>query len=121
MTPRHHLCSCIALLLSLSGQPSLAYATEQEAGTTAEARSDWQQEKCEVYRRAFSEILDHVGREGVSDMFMARNQEFIDSGCLADVDACPETEADIEVANGLTIASMNAGAASSFSPFRCRQ
>lgn len=97
------------------------HAMAQEAGTTAEARSDWQRKKCEVYRQAFAEILDHVGREGVSDIFMARNQAFIDSGCLADVDACPQTEADIEVANGLTIASMNAGAASSFGPFRCRE
>ena len=36
------------------------------------------------------------------------------------VDACPQTPKDIEIANGLTIATMNAGAASSFSPFRCR-
>ena len=121
MTRRHYLGSSIALVLSLTGQTSLAYAAGQEAGTTVEARSDWQRKKCEVYRQAFIEILDHVGREGVSDVFMARNQEFIDSGCLADVDACPGTKADIEVANGLTIASMNAGAASSFSPFRCRE
>ncbi|QGG89769.1 hypothetical protein GH983_04485 [Agrobacterium sp. MA01] len=97
------------------------HAMAQEAGTTAEARSDWQRKKCDVYRQAFAEILDHVGREGVSDIFLVQNQAFIDSGCLADIDACPQTEADIEVANGLTIASMNAGAASSFSPFRCRE
>jgi len=121
MTGRHYLGPGIALVLSLSGHIAMAYAAGQEAGRTAEERSDWQRKKCEVYRQAFAEILDHVGREGVSDIFMARNQAFIDSGCLADVDACPQTEADIEVANGLTIASMNAGAASSFSPFRCRE
>ena len=95
-------------------------AWAQEAGTTAEGRSDWQRTKCEVYAKALAEILDHVGHVGVSERFLARNQEFIDSGCLADVDACPQTDTDIEVANGLTIATMNAGAASSFSPFRCR-
>jgi hypothetical protein len=70
--------------------------------------------------QALGDILDHVGHDAVSDRFLARNREFIESGCLADVDACPETDTDIEVANGLTIATMNAGAASSFSPFRCR-
>lgn len=102
--------------IAVTGIPALA----QEAGVTAEERSDWQRKKCDVYTKALGEILDHVGRDSVSERFLARNQEFIDSGCLADVDACPETEDDIEVANGLTIATMNAGAASSFSPFRCR-
>lgn len=97
-----------------------ARAAQQEAGTVAGERSDWQEKKCDVYARALTEILDHVGREAVSERFLAQNRAFIDSGCLADVDACPESDAEIEVANGLTIATMNAGAASSFSPFRCR-
>jgi hypothetical protein len=105
-----------AASIGVNGGSALA----QEAGVTAEERSDWQRKKCDVYTKALAEILDHVGRDGLSEHFLARNREFIDSGCLADVDACPETEDDIEVANGLTIATMNAGAASSFSPFRCR-
>ncbi|MBX9467355.1 MAG: hypothetical protein KL839_05740 [Rhizobium sp.] len=107
-----------AVVASIAVPYTLALA--QEAGTTADERSDWQRKKCDVYARALTEILDHVGREGVSDRFLAQNQAFINSGCLADVDACPETDDDVEVANGLTIATMNAGAASSFSPFRCR-
>jgi hypothetical protein len=110
----------LALALVAAMTATSALAIEQEPGTTAEARSDWQRKKCDVYAKALTDILDHVGREGVSDRFLAENQAFIASGCLADVDACPETEDDIEVANGLTIATMNAGAASSFSPFRCR-
>ncbi|RKE85687.1 hypothetical protein [Rhizobium sp. AG855] len=93
---------------------------EDEAGETQSSRSAWQIEKCDVYRKALSDILDHVGRDGVSPSFLDRNAEFISSGCLADVDACPQTDKDVEIANGLTIATMNAGAASSFSPFRCR-
>ena len=114
----------LALVCLTAGVVSMtmlnAQAWAQEAGTTVEGRSDWQRTKCEVYARALGDILDHVGHDGVSDRFLARNREFIASGCLADVDACPETDTDIEVANGLTIATMNAGAASSFSPFRCR-
>ncbi|KQW31274.1 hypothetical protein ASE36_03110 [Rhizobium sp. Root274] len=93
---------------------------EDEAGETEGTRSAWQIKKCEVYRQALTEILDHVGRDGVSASFLERNREYIDSGCLAAVDACPQTDKDVEIANGLTIATMNAGAASSFSPFRCR-
>ncbi len=121
MTGRTIVRLVFTLSLATTLMAAGTHAMAQEAGRTAEERSDWQRKKCDVYRKAFAEILDHVGREGVSDIFMARNQAFIDSGCLADVDACPQTEADIEVANGLTIASMNAGAASSFSPFRCRE
>jgi hypothetical protein len=94
--------------------------SEDEAGETVGTRSAWQVEKCEVYRKALADILDHMGRDGVSASFLERNNEYIDSGCLAAVDACPKTDKDVEIANGLTIATMNAGAASSFSPFRCR-
>ncbi|MCZ8180081.1 MAG: hypothetical protein O9309_13745 [Rhizobium sp.] len=61
-----------------------------------------------------------IGPEGLSDGFLAENRRYIESGCLADVNACPQTDKDITIANGLTIATMNAGAASTFSPFRCR-
>ena len=123
MTARLSLSLSLAFSLVLAGSTMIAAeaaAAEQEAGTVAGERSDWQTKKCDVYAKALSEILEHVGREGVSGYFLAQNQAFIDSGCLADVDACPESEVEIEIANGLTIATMNAGAASSFSPFRCR-
>lgn len=123
MTARLSLSLSLAFSLVLAGSTMIAAeakAAEQEAGMVAGERSDWQTKKCDVYAKALAEILDHVGRERVSERFLAQNQAFIDSGCLADVDACPESEAEIEIANGLTIATMNAGAASSFSPFRCR-
>jgi hypothetical protein len=123
MPARFSLSFGLAFSLVLVGSTMIAAeaaAAEQEAGTVAGERSDWQTKKCDVYAKALAEILDHVGRQGVSEHFLTQNQAFIDSGCLADVDACPESEAEIEIANGLTIATMNAGAASSFSPFRCR-
>lgn len=121
LRPCHWPGPVLALAMAVSTlMAPRALAVEQEAGTTPDARSDWQRQKCDVYAEALAEILDHVGRNGISDRFLAQNQAFIASGCLADIDACPETDDDIEVANGLTIATMNAGAASSFSPFRCR-
>lgn len=110
----------LVLALVCSALVSADASAEDEAGETQATRSAWQIEKCEVYKTALADILDHVGRDGVSPLFLARNTEFIESGCLKNVDACPQTDKDVEIANGLTIATMNAGAASSFSPFRCR-
>jgi hypothetical protein len=111
-----------ALTLSLAALITVptAHATEQEAGTTAEARSDWQRKKCAVFEAAFADLVKGLGTDGASDAFLAGSRAYIDSGCLSDVDACPQTEKDFSIANGLTIATMNAGAASTFSPFRCR-
>lgn len=103
----------------LCGAPSLA--AEAEPGTEIEGRSAWQVEKCDVFAKALDRILARMGTDGVSPDFIANNRAYIASGCLAPVDACPETPKDMEIANGLTIATMNAGAASTFSPFRCRQ
>ncbi|KPF46905.1 hypothetical protein [Rhizobium sp. AAP43] len=110
------LTAATALPLSLPAMETKA----QEAGTTIGERSEWQVEKCAVFAAALDRILKRMGEEGVTPAFIANNRAYIDSGCLSDVDACPETAKDIEIANGLTIATMNAGAASSFSPFRCR-
>ncbi len=111
-----------AFALAAPAVAASVYAAQAQlqAGETPATRSAWQIEKCEVYRQALSDILDHVGAKGASPLFLARNEAFIASGCLADIDACPLTDKDVEIANGLTIATMNAGAASSFSPFRCR-
>jgi hypothetical protein len=117
---RRWISCCLTLSLAASMAVPAVRATEQEAGTTAEARSDWQHKKCDVFQAAFADLLKGLGTNGASDAFLSGNRAYIASGCLADVDACPQTEKDFAIANGLTIATMNAGAASTFSPFRCR-
>lgn len=77
-------------------------------------------EKCVRYEKAFDELLDFVGPEGVSESFIQGNRDFIAAGCSNGADVCPTTDKDIELANGLTIAAMNFGTASSFLPFVCR-
>jgi hypothetical protein len=109
----------LALALALAVQASGAAASEPGAEVDAE-RLEWQKKKCAVFEAAFGDLVKGLGTEGTSEAFLAGNRAYIESGCLADVDACPETEKDIDIANGLTIATMNAGAASTFSPFRCR-
>jgi len=40
-------------------------------------------------------------------------------GCTEAIDICPRSSNEIHIANALTLAMMNSGAASTFLPFRC--
>jgi hypothetical protein len=85
----------------------------------AEERS-WAEEKCARYDKAFHELLDLVGRDGISDHFIKGNEAFIAAGCSNGADVCPESGKDFDLANKLTIAAMGFGTASTFLPFVCR-
>ena len=85
----------------------------------AEERS-WAQEKCARYDKAFHELLDLVGRDGVTEHFIKGNQAFIAAGCSNGADVCPQSPKDFDLANKLTIAAMGFGTASTFLPFICR-
>lgn len=108
------------LVLSLASSLASGASASDPVGETDQERLAWQKKKCSIFETAFADLTAGLGTEGTSEAFLAGNRAYIASGCLADVDACPETEKDIAIANGLTIATMNAGAASTFSPFRCR-
>jgi hypothetical protein len=82
------------------------------------AQKTWPERKCEFYAKAWRELS---GGDGVSAGFIKGNEAFIAAGCSNGADVCPETKADIDLANKLTMASMNFGTASSFLPFICRQ
>ena len=101
----------IALLLVSTGSPNFA--------SPATART-WADEKCARYDKAFHEILDMVGREGVSDHFLKGNEAFIAAGCSNGADVCPQSPRDFDLANKLTLAAMGFGTASTFLPFVCR-
>lgn len=80
----------------------------------------WAEEKCVRYDRAFHDLLDLVGRDGVTDSFIAGNKAFIAAGCSNGADVCPVSAKDFDLANKLTIAAMGFGTASTFLPFICR-
>lgn len=120
MRTRAVFSACKAMVLIAAGLGIASAATGEETGTSIDSRSSWQQQKCAVFEATFAELTARLGTDDASEAFLTGSRAYIDSGCLADVDACPETEKDIAIANGLTIATMNAGAASTFSPFRCR-
>ena len=90
-------------------------------GSRAQAATrTWAEEKCARYDKAFHDLLDMVGREGVSAPFISGNEAFIAAGCSNGADVCPTSAKDFDLANKLTIAAMGFGTASTFLPFVCR-
>lgn len=100
---------------------ALACAALPSADKATAAQKTWPERKCEFYAKAWRELLDLFGRTGITAGFIKGNEDFIAAGCSNGADACPESKADIDLANKLTMASMNFGTASSFLPFVCRQ
>jgi hypothetical protein len=80
----------------------------------------WQEIKCDRYRHAWSQALARGGRDGLSAEFLSRHDAFLASGCEGPRDVCPRSEREFDLANAMTIQSMNAGAASTFAPFACK-
>lgn len=81
--------------------------------------SAWQLEKCRLYGRAWTQALDAFGSDDLNFNFMAQNENFLAGGCLDATAICPRSTQELQIADALTMAMMNAGAASTFLPFRC--
>lgn len=92
-----------------------AASSDNRAGPDA-----WTIEKCDRYRRAFTDLLKVFQDQDITDGFIRGNRDFIAAGCSNGADICPTSPGDMEFANALTLMAMNGGAASSFLPFICR-
>ena len=104
-----------ALLLACISFFPAASLAQQSAEPSA-----WQVEKCEIYRQSWDKALDFFGTDNLNYDFIAQNENFIASACTAPPGVCARSSQELEIANALTIAMMNAGTASTFLPFRCR-
>ncbi|MGP9820557.1 hypothetical protein ACTZWW_11120 [Salinarimonas sp. NSM] len=80
----------------------------------------WTREKCARYTAAWDEATRRLGTDGISAEFIARHDAFIASGCTAPADVCPRSAEELALANVMVILAMNAGTASTFPPFACR-
>lgn len=87
----------------------------------AQAPQNWPQVKCERWRGAYDEALKRIGRKGLGEEFLARNEAFIASGCQTPPDVCPRNAEELTFANVMVMAGMNAGLGSTFMPFACRK
>jgi hypothetical protein len=81
----------------------------------------WPEVKCERYGKAWTEALTRRGRQGLSPEFVERHEAFLASGCTARADVCPRSTEELDMANIMVVAAMNAGTASTFPPFACRK
>jgi hypothetical protein len=81
----------------------------------------WPAVKCERYAAAWEEALARFGRDGLGQEFLDRHAAFIAAGCRGRREVCPRAPAELAMADVMTIAAMNAGMASSFVPFACRE
>jgi len=77
--------------------------------------------KCDRYTEAWNGALAQFGRQGLSQDFLRRHAAFLASGCRSGREVCPRSRAELDLANAMTVAAMNAGAASSFLPFACHE
>jgi hypothetical protein len=93
-------------------------------GTLAASRrvppDRWHDIKCERDTRAWDAALAHFGQEGLSRDFLDRHAAFLASNCTRRADVCARSPEELRLANIMVELSMNAGTASTFPPFYCR-
>lgn len=80
---------------------------------------DWTHQKCDLYNVAWQDVQSSYDLSGASERFLEKHQNFINLGCPEDMRVCAISPKEIELANLLTILSMNEGMASTFVPFGC--
>jgi hypothetical protein len=103
-------------LLAFATAGGISSATAQDAPPKT-----WPEVKCERYGKAWSEALARRGTKGLGQDFIERHEAFLASGCTARADVCPRSSEELDMANIMVVAAMNAGTASTFPPFACRK
>jgi hypothetical protein len=101
---------CFIVLATLLAAPILPAQAQEDS---------WPAQKCTIYAEAWAKALDFFGDDQMNYAFMAGNENFIAGGCSGPADICPRSAQELEIANALTLAMMNAGTASTFLPFGC--
>ncbi|MFT4962233.1 MAG: hypothetical protein ACI92Z_003330 [Paracoccaceae bacterium] len=81
----------------------------------------WTEQKCVLYQRAWDWAYDSIGPDGISTKFISQNNSFVASGCIERTVVCPRSDEELDMANMLTVMTMNEGMASTFVPFTCRE
>jgi hypothetical protein len=104
----------VLLVPALAGGPSRSAAQESRP-------QNWPEVKCDRYKKAWSEALLRRGTRGLGEEFLGRHEAFLASGCTARADVCPRSTEELDLANMMVVAAMNAGTASTFPPFACRR
>lgn len=100
--------------------PILLVLTPLATPTAAQPAQGWAELRCGRYTAAWGEALARFGTDGLGAEFLARHEAFLRSGCRERLGVCPRTPQELALADVMTVAAINAGAASTFPPFACR-
>ena len=119
MAPSQHIGGFARGLLA-AATAALIWGALGAPARAAPESGDWVAEKCARYRTAWEQGLARMGTEGLSAAFLERHAAFLASGCTAKADVCARSDREIALANAMIIMAMNAGMASTFPPFYCR-
>ena len=106
--------AAIAALLAFTAASGTAPVNAQDARLQS-----WPEVKCARYKKAWSDALAHRSTKGLSQQFIERHEAFLASGCTTRGDVCPRSAEELDLANMMVVAAMNAGTASTFPPFSC--
>jgi len=87
--------------------------------TAAQSRDEERKRDCARYEEMVDFVLESMGQDILTSEFQKQNEAYIASGCLSNEPACPISEMDYSFADLLTIMTIDAGMASTFTPFRC--
>jgi hypothetical protein len=121
----------LALLIVLAIKAGSVMGASAQTGPDIQSRAgaptrkavpetgNWREIKCTRYKAAWLEALRRRGTGGLSQEFIATHDDFVAGGCTAQGHVCPRSEAELDLANILTIQAMNFGTASTFLPFAC--
>lgn len=104
--------AALALVSAAALAASLAHAEPP-------ALSEWTAQKCVLYGESWDWVLRTQDLSDISPRFLTDHQSFIEARCDHSITICPETAAELKLADLLTILSMNEGMASTFVPFAC--
>lgn len=116
MRPRLQESAFRPAILALAGAGLLAAAPPVPAAEPG----NWVEVKCARYTKAWEQGLARMGTQGLSAAFLERHAAFVASGCTAKADVCARSDREIALANAMIVMAMNAGMASTFPPFYCR-
>ena len=105
-----------AILTALALAGGIAPAAAQD-----NCSQNWPEVKCERYGKAWTEALARRGTKGLGKEFLDAHDAFLASGCTEKTDVCPRSAEELDIANMMVVAAMNAGMASTFPPFSCRK
>jgi hypothetical protein len=104
----------LLMIAVLNQGPAVALAEEPDLQNLT-----WPEQKCVLYKRAWDAAFLSVDQSDISQAFKAQNDVFLSKGCTERTPVCPRSPAEFEMANMLTVMTMNEGMASTFVPFSC--